>query len=326
MVSSDLNENIVDSNELSALDKNGAPIPVTIPISLAPNVRVIYTTRLGGVSVGDAASCNYGTQAHDTREAIHANRAALAREIGANLSLAHQVHSSTVQVIDDSFEANTEYGFDATGFVEGTVLDADAQVTKKKSVALGMFAADCLPVLLADPEAGVIAAAHAGRMGLMRGVIEETLDSMLAQGAHASRIVATLGPAICGDCYEVGGDLADEFDARFVGSFTLTRFGGPGIDISGAARAVLLAHGISEKHIIDSRPRVAAATQYLGEDAELAEICASDGEGPADLNERMSQVRHSMCTLENPLLYSHRRASLAGKQGEGRLLALIVQD
>lgn len=108
-------------------------------------------------------------------------------------------------------------------------------MTCRKDIAIGVFAADCLPVLLADPQAGVIAAAHCGRKGLQRNVIAATVDMMVKKGASKENIVATLGPAICGDCYEVGDQIADEFDAQFPGTFTLTRFGGPGIDLNKAA-------------------------------------------------------------------------------------------
>ena len=90
-------------------------------------------------------------------------------------------------------------------------------------------------------------------------------------------------------------------------------------------KKALQAAGVPMDSVVASRPRVAAATQYLSEDGELAALCASDGEGPA-LPERFAAVRHSMCTLENPLWYSHRRAALAGKAHEGRLLALIVRE
>ena len=105
----------------------------------------------------------------------------------------------------------------------------------------------------------------------------------------------------------------------------MTRFGGPGIDIAKAARMELAKAGVPVDSIVDSRPRVNAASQYLYEDEELASLCAADGEGEPALADRWSTVRHSMCTLENPLWYSHRRASLAGKAHEGRLLALIMR-
>ena len=189
-----------------------------------------------------------------------------------------------------------------------------------------MFAADCLPVLMADPEAGVIGAAHCGRRGLQKGVIGATIEKMVSKGAQPERIVATLGPCICGDCYEVGGEIADEFDAQFPGSFTLSRFGQPGIDIAAAALQELAKAGVPADNIVSSRPRVNAATQYLSEDEELAGICAADGEGDPKLSERFNKIRRSLCTLENPLWFSHRRASLAKKQHEGRMLALIVRE
>ena len=125
---------------------------------------------------------------------------------------------------------------------------------------------------------------------------------------------------------EVGGDIADEFDAQFPGTFTLSRFGQPGIDIAAAALQELAKAGVPADNIVSSRPRVNAATQYLSEDEELAGICAADGEGDPKLSERFNKIRRSLCTLENPLWFSHRRASLAKKQHEGRMLALIVRE
>ena len=120
--------------------------------------------------------------------------------------------------------------------------------------------------------------------------------------------------------------FSDEFDAQFPGSFSLTRFGGTGINIVAAALSELAEAGVVADNIIESRPRVNAATQYLSEDAELTELCARDGEGSARLEERIEAIRRSMCTVENPLWYSHRRAALAGKNHEGRMLALIQRQ
>lgn len=116
----------------------------------------------------------------------------------------------------------------------------------------------------------MIGAAHCGRRGLQKGVIGATIEKMVSKGAQPERIVATLGPCICGDCYEVGGDIADEFDAQFPGTFTLSRFGQPGIDIAAAALQELAKAGVPADNIVSSRPRVNAATQYLSEDEELA--------------------------------------------------------
>ena len=122
----------------------------------------------------------------------------------------------------------------------------------------------------------------------------------------------------------MGDEIADQIIKRFPLTKTKTRFGGAGIDIAEAAMIDLAFAGVHQ--VVDSMPRVHAATQYLEEDPELAELCRTDGEGPAELAERIDNISHSMCTLENPLWYSHRRAALANKTHEGRLLALIVRD
>ncbi|MBW3080983.1 polyphenol oxidase family protein [Bifidobacterium saguinibicoloris] len=347
---SEIDETILDSNQISSTDKAGRPIPVTIPIALAPGVTVVYTTRLGGLSTGDFGNLNLGGKSGDDPEAVLSNRIALAEAVGARLSLVSQVHSGTAVDVDERFAINTPFGFDVSGtrsdadYASATgeatspsepsdssaadaatpqVVEADGQVTSRTGVALGMFAADCLPVLFADPTAGVIGAAHCGRRGLERGVIQSTVDLMVAKGASPENIVATLGPCICGDCYEVGDEVADTFVKRFPLTKTTSRFGGAGIDIAEAARIDLAFAGVHQ--VVDSMPRVHAATEYLEEDAELAELCRTDGEGPAELRERIAGIEHSMCTFENPLWYSHRRAVKAGKRHEGRLLALIVR-
>ena len=310
---------ILDSSTISSTDKAGRPIPVTIPIALAQGITVTYTTRLGGLSSGEWGNCNLGGKGGDSAEAVLSNRIALAEAVGAPLSIISQVHSGKAVDVDEVFGRNAPFGYDFSGTQDDeghtpegvTVIEADAQVTSRKGVALGVFAADCLPVLLADPQAGVIGSA---------------VDLMKTKGAVPERIVATLGPRICGDCYETGDEIADEFDAQFPGSFSLTRFGSTGINIVAAALSELAEAGVVADNIIESRPRVNAATQYLSEDAELAELCANDGEGPASLEERISAIHRSMCTVENPLWYSHRRATLAGKTHEGRMLALIQRS
>lgn len=327
---SEYSDEILDSNQISSTDKAGRPIPVTIPIALAPGITVVYTTRLGGLSTGDYGNLNLGGKSGDDPQAVMSNRIALSEAVHARLSLVSQVHSGVAVDVDDSFVINTPFGFDVSGThgeterSEPQVLEADGQVTAQSGIALGMFAADCLPVLLADPVTGIIGAAHCGRRGLERGIIESTVELMKLKGADPANIIATLGPRICGDCYEVGDEVADQFIKRFPLTKTQTRFGGAGIDIAEAATIDLAFAGVHQ--VIDSMPRVHAATEYLEEDPELAELCRTDGEGPAELAERIGNISHSMCTLENPLWYSHRRAALANKAHEGRLLALIVRQ
>lgn len=290
-------------------------LPVTIPLVLAPGVEVRFTTRLGGASVGDWAYCNLGSKVGDDPAHVAANMAGLAHVMGAPLRLIHQVHSAIAVDAD----ALADQGADSYH------VDADAQVSARAGMPLGIFGADCLPVLYADPDAGVIAASHCGRRGLQRGVVHACVERMLAKGARRERIRAMLGPCICGTCYEVGDAIAQDFNAQFPGTATVTRFGGAGIDIAAAARQALAAEGIEGERIVSAVPRVAAATSYLRDDVELQQLCAQDNEGDPALAERLGVMDRCLCTVENPLWYSHRRAYLAHKQHEGRFLAVIVR-
>lgn len=328
-------ETILDGSAIPSTDDEGQPIPVTIPVVLAPGVRVIYTTRLGGVSEGGYAHCNLGGKGGDDPSHVRNNRLAVAHVVGAPLALVSQVHSGRAVDVDGLIEVSDAgkegplLGVRASGQITIADVEADGQVTSRRGVALGMFAADCLPVLLADPEVGVIGAAHCGRKGLERGIIGSVVGMMEDKGAMPNRIAATLGPCICSDCYEVGDGIAGAFDARFPGTSSLTRFGGPGIDIAGAALQELRAAGVPADNVVSSLPRVAAATQYLADDAELRGLSQADDwsdERGSGFDEGSLHVHHPLCTLENPMWYSHRRSSLARKEREGRMLAIVVRD
>lgn len=305
---------VVGNSSSPRYDTNGLPIPVTIPVELGPGIKVVYTTRLGGVSQGDYASLNLSDKGGDSKEAVAANRRALVSELGLPIRLVSQIHSSRVYDADQPDPAS----------LGRRLPEADAQVTRQRDQFLGIFAADCLPVFLADPQAGVIGAAHCGRKGLMAGIIESTLALMVDKGADPAHILATLGPSICSDCYQVDAELAETFNQRFPGTAGESRFGGFSIDIAGAARISLRASGIVS--LVDSSSRVSAATAYLKDDSELATICRNDGEGDPDLDARLAHLHHGLCTLENPLWYSHRRSVMAHKKREGRMLGLIVQE
>ena len=314
----------MDGNENPQVSRLRKPIPLIIPVALAPGITVFYTTRLGGVSAGDFATCNLGARGGDDRDAVESNRLALAQTIGADLSLVAQVHSAKAFDMDELVIQSRPYGSDHSVDTGSSYrLEADGQVTTRDSVALGMFAADCLPVLLADRQAHVIGAAHCGRRGLQRGILRQTIALMCSKGARPERIVATLGPGICGECYEVGDQVSSDFASDFPGTATLTRFGGAGIDIAAAATSELLAAGILREHQVDSAPSVERSTRQVADSPELAELVHLDGvEGTMDF--QTGSVPHPMCTLENPLWYSHRRSYLAGRKHEGRMLALIV--
>jgi len=208
-------------------------VPELLAAPLPPPAAGAFTTRNGGVSAGPWASADLGLHVQDDPAAVHANRAALAGALGLDrLVFAEQVHGRGVAVVGDD---------PAPGAVPGV----DGLVTRAPGVGLVMMAADCLPVVLADPVAGVVAAAHAGRAGLVDGVLQEVLRVMAEQGGAAGRTTAVLGPAVCGACYELPEELADEVGRRVPGSRTTSRQGTPAADLTAGAEAVLSAAGVA---------------------------------------------------------------------------------
>ena len=183
-------------------------------------IRRVVTTRSGGRSVAPYDSFNLGDHVGDDPGAVAANRSRLTRELGiepGKVVWMEQVHGRTVQVVSGPV---------------GTPLEAtDGVVTATPGLALAVLTADCVPVLLADPEAGVVGAVHAGRVGARVGVVPAALSAMVAAGASIDRIEVLLGPSVCGDCYEVPAAMRDDVEAHLPGSATKTRTGTPGIDL-----------------------------------------------------------------------------------------------
>jgi len=171
-----------------------------------------FFTRQGGVSAGLYSSLNCGYGSDDAPENVRENRrrAAACFERGAdNLLTVHQIHSTDVLTVG------------AERWTSPGAPKADALVTDRPGVVLGVLAADCAPVLLADPEARVIGAAHAGWKGALAGVVEATVSAMETLGAKRERLRAAIGPCIGRDSYEVGPEFPapflkrDEADAAF---------------------------------------------------------------------------------------------------------------
>jgi len=192
-----------------------------------------FTTRAGGVSAPPWGSLNLAEHVGDEPGRVGANRARLRRSLGGTrLAFAEQVHGAGVAVLD---------AVPSTGAVPGV----DALVTGAAGLGLVVLAADCLPVLLADPRAGVVGAAHAGRAGLAAGVLQATLQAMAGMGATPAGTNAVLGPAVCGGCYELPAELADEVGRRVPGSRATTRQGAPSVDLLAGAASVLEAAGVA---------------------------------------------------------------------------------
>ena len=172
-------------------------------------VRSLITTRRGGVSTGAHASFNLGLRADDDPHAVAANRAALREHLPQDPVWLKQVHGARVvraDAVNDSPEA-------------------DAAYTRRAETVCAVMVADCMPVLLCDTQASVVAIAHAGWRGLSAGVIENTIAAM---GVKANDLLAFLGPAIGPAAFEVGADVRDAFlaaDAAAAAAFTPHREG-----------------------------------------------------------------------------------------------------
>lgn len=191
----------------------------------------MVTTRAGGRSSGPFASFNLSTGVGDGPAAVAANRRRLSVELGVQVVFMAQVHGTGVAAVD----------VPAPRDLPGT----DAAVTAVPRLALAVLAADCVPVLLADPVAGVVGAAHAGRVGAAAGVLPATLAEMARLGARPERVEALLGPAVCGACYEVPAAMRDEVEAALPGSAARARAGTPSLDLRAGLHHQLAGLGVA---------------------------------------------------------------------------------
>lgn len=177
------------------------PPALTAPgLAALAGVRHGFFGRAGGVSAGIYASLNAGPGSRDDPAAVAENRRRIAEALGVDaewLVSAHQAHTSRAVGVDGPWN--------------GPRPEADGLVTTRPGLALAVLAADCAPVLMADAEASVIGAAHAGWRGALSGVLEATVAAMIAAGARAARIQAAIGPCIGPASYEVGPELRDQF-------------------------------------------------------------------------------------------------------------------
>jgi len=212
-------------------------------------IRRVTTTRAGGFSAPPFDTFNLGDHVGDDPAAVAANRARLASAIGLpgdHVVWMSQVHGDHVEVV--------------TGPRTDPVEDTDALVTTTPRLALAVVSADCVPVLLADSRAGVVAGVHAGRVGAAKGVVLRTVEAMLAQGAHIADISVLLGPAVSGANYEVPAKMAADVEARLPGSRTRTARGTPGLDLRAGIARQLIGAGIKA---IDADPRCTVADPNL---------------------------------------------------------------
>lgn len=244
-----------------------------------PHIRHGFFTRQGGVSEGIYASLNCGYGSGDDKAKVAENR----RRALASLGLAVDTLSTTYQI----------HSADVAEVIEPWPLDArpkaDAMVTARPGLVLGISTADCAPVLLADRDARVIGAAHAGWKGAIGGVIEAVVAHMVRLGAQASRIHAAVGPCIAQTSYEVGS----EFPASFLAQ-------------APENRRFFVPSRREGRFMFDLPGYVLSRLRRLGIDAP-------------------EHVEHDTCA-EPDLFFSYRRTTLAGEKDYGRGLSVIALE
>ena len=197
------------------------------------------------LSLGDAAD-----------DAVRADALAqVARETGAAPVLMHQVHGADVESVESVEDA-------------GRAPSCDALVTSQPGVALLARAADCVPVLLADPATGWIAAVHSGRPGLAGGVVPAAVAALRERGGDPT--IAWIGPHVCGACYEVPADLQEQVASVVPEARSTTSWGTPGLDLGAGVRAQLAAAGIDDVRTVDACTREDASWPSYRRDGDAA--------------------------------------------------------
>jgi len=203
-----------------------------------------FPERTGGVSTGLRASLNLGVRWGDDREHVETNRRRLADHAGydpAALQVTRHVHGTAVWAVGEPLAEGAEF---------------DGLVCDRKGPVLGAFAADCLPLLFAEPDARVCGAAHAGWRGTVAGIAATVIARMGELGARPARVAVAIGPSIGPCCFEVGPEVVAAFRAVF-GEIPDLVVPGPRkdhIDLRVATRAVLERAGVRSERIDDRPP------------------------------------------------------------------------
>lgn len=196
-----------------------------------------FTDRWGGVSAAPYEELNLGGAVGDDPGVVRTNRELAAKSLGLDpgrVVWMNQVHGNDVAVVDEPWG-------------DRPVPEVDAVVTARRGLALAVLTADCTPVLLADPVAGIAAAAHAGRPGMIAGVVPAAVRAMTELGADPARIVARTGPAVCGRCYEVPEAMRAEVAAVEPTAHAETSWGTPAVDVSAGVHAQLARAGVLDR-------------------------------------------------------------------------------
>jgi hypothetical protein len=249
--------------------------PITHPLLSRAGVRHGFFTREGGVSTGLYEGLNTGVGSRDDPDAVAENRRRVAEHFGGvpdDLAACFQIHSPVARVAREGWK--------------GARPEGDASVTAAPGVICAVLTADCAPVLLADPDAGVVAAAHAGWKGALDGVIQSTVEAMQTLGAKPRRMVAVIGPCIAPASYEVGADFQERFGRQ-----------------DGNSARFFTAGRTADKRLFDLPGFV---------------LCRLEQAGVGDAAWTGDDTR-----TDEQRFYSNRRAHLNGEADFGRLMSAI---
>lgn len=204
-----------------------------LEVNLGAGISAFFTVSEGGVSPAPWTSLNLGPNVQDMPSRVLDNRFRVSQRLGKPIRFATQVHANAVITPKSLIPAN-----------EISVGEADAMVTNSLEFGLGVLVADCVPILLADPEAGLVAVAHAGRAGLQNGVIANVIEQLRLAGASAAHLRAAVGPSICAHCYEVPDQMAQDFEKATQIAPAESFWGTPSLDLRAAADAQLRQNGV----------------------------------------------------------------------------------
>jgi YfiH family protein len=213
---------------------------------LDAGIVAAFTGRAGGSSSAPFATLNLGLRVQDDLRRVLANRRRVATVLGLAghpWALARQVHGATILHVraDQAGQGPPE--------AKPPLGDGDGLVTADPGVVLVVLTADCAPVLLADPDAGVVGAVHAGWRGLAAGVVEAGVAAMAELGADPGAMVGLVGPAVGGCCYEVGPEVREAVGGRYAAALATTRNGLPGLDPAAGAAQALERAGVGQHRV-----------------------------------------------------------------------------
>ena len=235
-------------------EQRGAMVVGHWPSLSTTGVDALVTTRLGGTSGGPYGSLNLGLHVGDAEDAVIENRRRALSGLGATLDqvvFAEQVHGSRVGVVGPDHA-----GSGATS-LDDSVRGADALVTTAPGLVLAILVADCVPLVLTDPEAGLLAVVHAGWRGTAGRVVAATVEAARAQGADPRRIRAALGPSVPEARYRVGTDVAEAVRGSVEGDhegIVVEHADGLHLDLGRANELQLQEAGVAPEHIVSGAP------------------------------------------------------------------------